>query len=275
METRANFLINYATRHGPVSVRGLYYQAEIARLPGITKDDRDYDKIQRQVLLLRRQGRLSYEAIADATRWMRKPRSHNGIEDALRDTAALYRKSLWHTAPTYVEIWVEKDAIAGTIYPVTSAYDVPLMVARGFSSETFCFEAVQQRTSRKPYHVYYLGDFDRAGVSAGKSLSEKLHRFAAARGIPVIFETIGVTLDQIVRMGLPTRPPKRKTPADRKWPYDFACELDAMPADELRAIVEGRIQQHLPEHQFISLKAAEESEREMLRFLVQSRGASA
>ena len=273
MEVRAEFLIDYAKRHGPVSVRALYYQAEVAALPGITKDDRDYDKIQRQVLLLRRNGRLSYEWIADATRWMRKPRSHSSIQDALNETAALYRKSLWNHASTYVEIWVEKDAVAGTIYPVTSACDVPLMVARGYSSETFCFEAVAQRSNRKPYHVYYLGDFDRAGQNAAQALSEKLQRFAAMRGIPVVFETIGVTLPQIIEMGLSTRAPKRETAADRKWPHEFACELDAMPADRMRALVDGAIQRHLPAHELEILKLAEASEREMLQMFV--RGAPA
>jgi hypothetical protein len=30
MEERARFLIDYAEKHGPVTVRGLYYQAEVA-----------------------------------------------------------------------------------------------------------------------------------------------------------------------------------------------------------------------------------------------------
>jgi hypothetical protein len=37
MEARARFLIAYAQQHGPVSVRGLYYQAEVAGIPGIDK----------------------------------------------------------------------------------------------------------------------------------------------------------------------------------------------------------------------------------------------
>jgi hypothetical protein len=35
MEERAKFLIAYAAEHGPVSVRGLYYQAEVRKVPGI------------------------------------------------------------------------------------------------------------------------------------------------------------------------------------------------------------------------------------------------
>jgi hypothetical protein len=115
MKQRAEFFIRYAREHGPVTVRGLYYQAEVHGIPGIGKDQPGYQKVQRQVLALRRQGRLAYSDIADATRWMRKSRTHDSVEDALRETARLYRKALWRDADKVVEIWAEKDALAGVI----------------------------------------------------------------------------------------------------------------------------------------------------------------
>jgi hypothetical protein len=268
METRAEFLKAYADEHGPVTVRGLYYQAEVVSLPGIGKDDSGYDKIQRQVLLLRRSGDIAYSDIADATRWMRKPKTYGGIEDALEQTARMYRKRLWDVIPTDVEIWCEKDALAGVIYPVTAKYDVPLMVTRGFSSETFCFEAVESYDEHKTTYVYYLGDFDRAGQDAARSLEEKLRRFADDRGVEVEFEIVGITLDQIRDLDLPTREPKRLSVTDRRWSHSFACELDAMPPDDLRDLVEGVINLHLPQDQLQILKVAEESERQVISRLV-------
>jgi hypothetical protein len=269
MEERATFLIGYASKHGPVTVRQLYYQAEVNGIPGVNKDGSGYDKIQYQVLNLRRAGRLDYGDIADSTRWMRKPKTHTGVEEALRNTARHYRKSLWNDAETYVEIWCEKDALAGVIYPVTSNYDVPLMVARGFSSETFCYEAIAARGGDdRPYHVYYAGDFDRSGLDAARTLEEKLSRFGDEAGIEVIFEQIAVTEEQIIDWDLPTREPKRTTPADRNWPYDFACELDAIEPDRIRELVESAINQHLPQHQLKILKIAEASEREIISRLV-------
>jgi hypothetical protein len=269
MEERAEFLIDYANQHGPVTVRGLYYQAEVHELPGISKEESSYAKIQRQVLNLRRQGRLDYDHIADSTRWMRKPRTFNSIEQALRETAALYRKSLWANADARVEVWCEKAALAGVIYPITSLYNVPLMVTNGYSSETFCYEAIAaQRDDHRPYHVYSLVDFDRAGQDAARSLKEKLQRFADEEGIEVIFETIAVTHQQVTAWNLPTREPKRKSAADRRWPYDFACELDAIAPDLLRDIVTLAIEQHLPRRQFEVLKTAEASEREIISRLV-------
>ena len=266
MEERAEFLIDYADEHGPVTVRGLYYQAEVANVPGIGKDDNCYDKVQRQVLKLRREGRMPYENIADATRWMRKPRSFDSVEQALADTARLYRKALWLDTDSYVEVWCEKDALAGVIFPVTSLYDVPLMVTRGFTSETFAFESVEQRgDDTRDYYVYALYDFDRAGQDAARSLEEKLTRFAGEKGIKVIFELIGVTQWQVKAWNLPTRSPKRTTEADKRWPHDFACELDAIPPDDLRVLVESHINLHLDQRQLEILKGAEESEREWLR----------
>lgn len=272
MEQRAEFLIRYAEEHGPVTVRGLYYQAEVHGLPGVDKTENGYNKVQSQVLALRRAGRLAYKHIADATRWMRKPRSFDGAAAALHATASLYRKDLWQDSDDYVEVWLEKDAIAGVILPITSLFDVPLMVARGFSSETFCFEAVEARgDDDRPYHVYYLGDFDRSGRDAARALQEKLERFAAPKGIPIIFTELAVTIEQITGLGLPTRAPKRNSPADRKWEYPFACELDAIPPDHLRDVVAEALTRHLPLRKFQVLKEAEASERALLRAWAEAR----
>jgi hypothetical protein len=268
MEARAEFLLSYAEEHGPVTVRQLYYRATVEGLPGIDKTERGYIKIQRQVLSLRREGRLDYGHIADATRWMRKPRSYDSVEDAIEQTARLYRRSLWTDADSYVEVWCEKDALAGVIFPVTARNDVGLMVARGFASETFCYEAIAQREGDdRDYYVYYLGDFDRSGHDAARTLEEKLTRFAEEEGIEVIFEQLAVNEHQIAAWELPTREPKRQSPADRNWPHDFACELDAIEPDMIRHLVEDAIDRHIDQDQLAVLKVAEQSERELLKAL--------
>jgi hypothetical protein len=269
MEERAEFLIKYAEEHGPVTVRQLYYQCEVHGVPGIDKDDSSYAKVQRQILQLRREKRLSYNAIADATRWMRKPESYDGPEAAIRDVAQLYRKALWRDTDSVVEVWIEKDALAGVIYPITSLFDVPLMVTRGFSSETFCYTAVEAHENEdRPVHIYYLGDYDRAGKDAALSLQEKLERFGEEFGVEVVFEQIAVSILQIVDLMLPTREPKRVSAADRKWPFAIACELDAIEPDHLRTIVREAIEQHLPQREYEILKVAEASERQLLQGLV-------
>jgi hypothetical protein len=289
MEERATFLIAYAAAHHPVTVRQLYYRAEVEGLSGIDKTEGSYIKIQRQVLQLRREGRMPYGHIADATRWMRSPRTFDSVEAALQNTAQTYRKALWNDTSVNVEIWCEKDALAGVLYPVTGKYDVPLMVTRGFSSETFCFEAIAAYTDHdRPLIIYYLGDFDRSGRDAANALQEKLERFASEVGLEVEFNQLAISDMDIldydadtkeVEIGvvigncvygrwLPTREHKRKCPADRQWPHAYACELDAIEPDDLRNMVRAAIEVYLPGDQLRVLQIAEASERRMIKGFV-------
>ncbi len=269
MEERARFLIDYAREHRPVSVRGLYYQAGVAKVPGIDKTENGYDKVQNQVLQLRRKGRIDYRWIADATRWMRRPRTFNNWEDALENTARTYRRALWQDADADVEIWIEKDALAGVVDVVTWEYDVPLMVSRGYTSETFAFNSIETYVgSGRPLMIYALYDFDRSGADAARSLNEKLTRFGNERGVEVHFNLLGLTFDQVVDWNLPTRPHKRTTTADQRWPHPYACELDAIPPDDLRALVKTAIERHLPASELAQLMQTEELEREtMMHFI--------
>ncbi len=265
MEERAAFLVEYAAKHAPVTVRQLFYAATVAQVPGIDKTEAGYNKVQAQVLRLRKQGVMPYGFIADATRYMRRPRTHDGWQDALRNTAQLYRKSLWADADQEVEIWLEKSALAGVLYPVTSDYDVALMPTGGYTSETFAHSAVDNlRGTGVGLVIYALYDFDRSGQDAALSLQEKVERFGIQYDVPIEFIHLGLTHDQVNAWNLPTRPAKRATTADRRWPHDFAAELDAIPPDALRDMVRAVIERHLPRHELDHLKRIEAEERQTL-----------
>src|SRR5262249_51853958 len=123
----------------------------------IEKSEHGYTKVQTDLTLLRRAGDLPYDWLADNTRWQRKPTTFASPEQALLDTAKFYRKDLWVDADAYVEVWLEKDALAGVIYPTTSMYDVPLMVARGYASLSFLHSAAEYINDLSvPTYIYHL-----------------------------------------------------------------------------------------------------------------------
>lgn len=205
-------------------------------------------------------------ARGDGRAYMRKPRTYDGWQEALENTALLYRKALWADSDEAVEIWLEKSALAGVIYPVTSEYDVPLMPTGGYSSETFAYGAVNAlRDSGKTLVIYAFYDFDRSGQDAALSLEEKVRRFGLEFDVPVRFNHLGLTYEQVVHENLPTRPAKRNTVADQRWPYAFAAELDAIPPDRIRQIVRDAIEGHLPAWELRQLKQVEAEERATLR----------
>jgi len=248
----------------PMTVRQVFYQATVRGL--VEKAESGYAKAQTDLVLMRRDGSLPYDWLADNTRWQRKPRTFNSVEDALKQTAALYRKALWNDADCYVEIWLEKDALAGVIYPITSTFDVPLMVARGYASLSFLFEAAAYIKSLEvPAYIYHLGDFDPSGVNAGEKIEETLRELAP--DAEIYFERITVTEQQIDDWSLPTRPTKKSDTRAKNF-GNISVELDAIEPNQLRDLVAGTITQHLPIKQLEVLKAAEESEREIISRLV-------
>ncbi len=198
----------------------------------------------------------------DATRWQRRPRTFDSPQAALKATAEFYRKSLWSHAQERVEIWIEKDALAGVIFDVTAAYDVPLMTTRGYPSLSFLAGAAEEiAEDAKPTFVYHLGDYDPSGQDAARVTEKRLRELAPDAEIH--FECLAVTPSQIVEFGLPTRPTKTSDSRAKNF-GPVSVELDAIPADWLRLIVREAIEYHLPARQLEIMKVAEASERKWL-----------
>jgi hypothetical protein len=141
VEARREALLDIIAVGRPMTVRQAFYHATVRGL--VEKAESGYGKVQADLTVMRRARELPYDWLADNTRWQRRPRTSDSVEDALRNTAAFYRKALWNEADSYVEIWLEKDALAGVVYPVTNMYDVPLMVARGYASLSFLYSAAE------------------------------------------------------------------------------------------------------------------------------------
>jgi hypothetical protein len=264
VEERREALLAIIDAGMPMTVRQVFYQATVRGL--VEKAESGYAKVQTDLTVMRRAGELPYNWLADNTRWQRKPRTFNSVEDALRATAAFYRKNLWADADSYVEIWLEKDALAGVVYPVTSMYDVPLMVARGYASLSFLYSAAEHINDLDvPAYIYHCGDYDPSGVNAGEKIEETLRELAPDADI--FFDRLAVTPGQIADWDLPTRPTKASDTRAKGF-GDISVELDAIEPNRLRRIVQRAIEQHLPRHQFEVLKASEESERKiLLRFV--------
>ncbi len=264
VERRRSSLYEIVGGMKPMTVRQVFYQATVRGV--VEKSEAGYTKVQTDLVHMRRSGDLPYSWLADNTRWQRKPNTFNSIKDALEDTARFYRKALWTDVAAYAEVWLEKDALAGVILPITSQYDVPLMVARGYASLSFLHSAAECLSELSvPAYIYHLGDFDPSGVNAGEKIEETLRELAPDAEIH--FERIAVNHRQIAAWNLPTRPTKKSDTRSKNF-GDISVELDAIEPDQLRGLVLHAIERHLPRREFEVLRAAEESERELLRAFV-------
>lgn len=254
-------LVNIVAEAAPMTVRQVYYQAVTRGL--IDKTEQAYKSIVRLLGLMRREGSISFSDIADNTRWMRRPTTYGSVEDALRETARLYRRQIWADLDCRVEVWLEKEALAGVLVEVTAKWDVPLMVTRGYPSLSYLHSAGESiQADGVETFIYYFGDRDPSGVDIARHVAESLDDFAD--GVKVNFVPVAVTAAQIEELGLPTRPTKKSDSRSRGW-EGGSVEVDAIHPTRLREMANDCIEQHIPEGHMDTLLAAESSERILLR----------
>lgn len=245
----------------PQTVRQVFYALTVRGL--IKKAEIEYQQTVIRLLGdMREAGEIPFGWIADNTRWQRKPTTYVGLDACLHNTANFYRRDLWAAMPVYVEVWCEKDALAGVLMEETEPYDVPLMVAKGYASLSFLHSAAMLiRAKEKPAWIYHFGDLDPSGRDAARDIEAKLRRYAPEAELH--FECPAVTREQVEQWNLPTRPTKQTDTRAKKFGSDTSVELDAIPAIKLRELVRESIERHIDKHQLSILRIAEESEREL------------
>lgn len=264
MATIRQGLYDIVAAQQPMTVRQVFYRAVSAGV--VEKTEAAYKQLVGRLLVkMRMAGEIPFDWISDNTRWMRKPRTHSSMESAIKWTADTYRRALWDNQPVYVEVWTEKDALAGVLLEETRPWDVPLMVSRGFASVTYLYEAARSIAAEgKPAHLYYFGDHDPSGVVIDPTIERRLREFAPEAEI--YFERVAVTPDQISQWDLPTRPTK-KTDSRSKSFEGESVEVDAIEPAKLRELVRACIERHVDADALAKTRAAEASERSILTSL--------
>jgi hypothetical protein len=163
----------------PMTVRQVFYQ--LVSQGVVPKTEAAYKTtVGRLLVKMRMDGELPFNWISDNTRWMRKPTTFSSLDAALENTARTYRRALWDDQDVYVEVWCDKDALAGVLLEETRQWDVPLMVSRGFASVTYLYEAAESfKAQGKP--AYYFGNHDRNGLHIDRSIEMKLREVDPGR----------------------------------------------------------------------------------------------
>ena len=145
----------------PMTVRQVYYQL-VSRQ--VIKNDRGkYQAVSNILVWARQEGLIPWEWVEDR---LRRPRSV-GMWDDLVDfgetVLSAYRRNVWEGQPSYLEVWLEKDALSGVFEDVLKPYGVTLNVARGYDGWDSIHNAARRYQDYEGVVVLYFGDFDPFG----------------------------------------------------------------------------------------------------------------
>jgi hypothetical protein len=263
IETLDAQIMAVLTEDHPQSVRHVFYRMTDPRLAEpVEKSDRGYRHVQDRMVKLRRSRRLPYGWVTDATRRGYFTYTYEDEGDFLRQMKGLYRADLWAQAGVYVEVWCESRSIAGIIEEDCRELAVSLYPAGGFSSLTLAYESaetINAYAAGRPVVIFYIGDYDPAGVLIDQAVERELRQHLAA-DIDLDSRRIGINADQVRTYGLPTKP--RKVSDLRARHVEWTVEAEAMPAAIMRRLLRTNIKALLPAHALAVAQVEEQSARE-------------
>jgi hypothetical protein len=260
----ANAIIEEYQRGGYVlTLRQLYYQFVSRDL--LANTEQNYARLGRVLSDGRLAGLVDWEAIEDRTRETVIPTRWGSPREIAEAAARSYHIDLWENQPVRVEIWVEKDALAGVFERVCRELDVPLLACRGYTSQSEMWSSAQRMTEADAHHVIlHFGDHDPSGIDMTRDIEERLIN---TFGAPAEVIRIALNMDQIEEYNPPPNPAKSTDSRFESYMQEFgdeSWELDALEPQVLEDLAGGYTRSYIDAEQWGADRRRQEQERSRL-----------
>lgn len=245
----ANGIIaEYMEQGFTLTLRQLYYQF-VAR-DWIENKQSEYKRLGCIISDARYAGLVSWDAIEDRTRFIRKNSHWDSPAELIEQTSTYYREDLWRTQPNRIEVWIEKDALVGVIEKVCIQNDCPYFSCRGYPSSSVIWQRSRQAqrdmdSFGQDIHVIHLGDHDPSGVDMSRDNEERMRLFCQGHGFdPCHVHRIALNMDQIEQYNPPPNYAKLTDSRAKEYIKRFgsdAWELDALEPKVISTLIQSKI----------------------------------
>lgn len=248
VEQANRIIAAYQAQGFTLTLRQLYYQFVSRDL--IPNSQKEYKRLGSIINDARLAGLIDWTAIEDRTRNL-ESRSHwDSPEDIVESVSQQFHVDMWHGQPNRVEVWIEKDALAGVFERACRRFDVPYLSCRGYTSQSEMWAAAQRlrryiKAGQTPV-VLHFGDHDPSGIDMTRDIRDRLSLFAGGH---VELRRLALNMDQVDEYGPPPNPAKTTDSrfagyiqeyGDESWELDALepAVLDGLVAHELRTLIE-------------------------------------
>lgn len=241
IETADEIITDYEDRGYNLTLRQLYYQFVSKDI--IENTERSYKRLGSIVNDGRLAGLLDWESITDRTRVSSCINTYMNPREIMDIAARAYRQDVWGSQPSYVEVWVEKEALAEVIQRAANKLYVPWMSCRGYVSQSAMYEASRRfnDNSGRPCHLIHLGDHDPSGIDMTRDIDDRLRTF----GSEVIVTRIALNMEQVREYRPPPNPAKMTDSRVGSYIKKFgkqSWELDALRPELLEKLITSEIE---------------------------------
>ena len=169
----------YARQGYDLTLRQLYYQF-IAR-DAFPNTEKSYKMLGSIINDARIGGELDWDWLTDRGRDI-DARSHwSSATQFVRSVAPQLHIDFWEDQNVHLEVWVEKQALAGVVERVCRGFDVTSLACKGYLSQSEMHVAAMRLLSKikdgKRIQILHLGDHDPSGKDMSRDNESRLRAF--------------------------------------------------------------------------------------------------
>ncbi len=266
---QANVIIDELQDQGYIlTLRQLYYQLVGRGL--IPNSEPSYISLTNIVARGRLAGLISWDAIEDRNRHHNLFWTEENDSQIIKELPNGVRFDRWSRQDTYVEVWVEKEALGNVVERACAQYVVPHMACKGYMSLSEHWRAANRFKEKidqgKHCILIHLGDHDPSGVDMTRDNREKLD-LLTARFDGVEVKRLSLIMEQVEQYNLPPNPAKTTDPRSTGYIERFGAiswELDALPVQVIESLITEEIEQHIDPKIWREVGEQEAEMKEML-----------
>jgi hypothetical protein len=265
----ANGIVGEYSRQGyTLTLRQLYYQFVARGL--IENSERSYKNLGSVISDGREAGLIDWNAIEDRGRGIRPWLINEDERDVLDGVEYQFALDYWERQNAYVEVWVEKEALASVIERPCSRLRVPFMPCKGYLSASEAWRSGQRfermaAKGRERLVVIHLGDHDPSGIDMSRDNLSRLELFSS--GSPVELRRIALNMDQVDAYSPPPNPAKVTDSRAEDYIRRFghtSWELDALEPKVLDKLITDEIGTLIDWDEWNATEAEQTERREIL-----------
>lgn len=238
VETANTICAEYQAQGYDLTLRQLYYQF-VAR-GHIANNQRQYKMLGNMVDKARRAGLLDWNYIVDRTRNLMGNRTYDDPAEIIESMVEKYHLDLWENQNVRVEVWVEKEALAGVVERAALSRGVNYFSCRGYVSQSEMHAAAQRHRywerQGQDMVILHLGDHDPSGIDMTRDIADRLSLFGASTEV----HRIALNFDQVEQYSPPPNPAKLTDSRAEGYIEKYGTEsweLDALDPATLNELI--------------------------------------
>lgn len=229
-----------------LTLRQLYYQFVARDI--IENSQKSYNRLGDIISNARLNGDLDWAAIEDRTRSLEGNVHWDNPAEIIDYYSKVYKIDTRIDQPNYIEVWVEKEALAGVVERICRKLDINYFACRGYVSQTAMYEAskrfIRNENIGKNNIILHLGDHDPSGIDMTRDIRERLND---CFGAYVKVKRIALNMEQIEEFAPPPNPAKLSDSRCDGYMKKFgrmSWELDALDPNTLNELISSHVAQY-------------------------------